>query len=186
MAETHSSHTRDHTTLITQHAFQGAQAMSLFSLAVLPFSLVRHPLRPLSTHLRRTALRTLAFGPALGAAYAFVRINSIQSEAGIEASARTMRADQGERKRKDYATIGAVIGALATTTVLLRRAPLLWTVSGGASLGLAGGTLYSYFDSAGQNPAGVEGEARKVESSVKGEGEATGMLKGAFSAITGK
>lgn len=87
--------------------------MSLFSLAVLPFSLVRHPLRPLSNHLRRTALRTLAFGPALGAAYALVRINSIQTEAGIEASARSMRADQGERKREDYATIGAVIGAVS-------------------------------------------------------------------------
>ena len=175
--------------------------MSLFSLAVLPFSLVRHPLRPLSTHLRRTALRTLAFGPALGIGYAFFRINSIQSEQGIEQSALAMRADRGERRREDYATIGAVIGAvsfslffsrdsfhdpgktrtdlglcgplppprqLATTTILLRRAPLLWTISGGASLGLAGGTLYSFFEGAGANPAGIKGEAKNVEKSVKG------------------
>ncbi|GAA5963497.1 hypothetical protein JCM8115_003386 [Rhodotorula mucilaginosa] len=164
----HASHTSAHTTVITRHAFQGAQAMSLFSLAVLPFSLVRHPLRPLSTHLRRTALRTLAFGPALGIGYAFFRINSIQSEQGIEQSALAMRADRGERRREDYATIGAVIGALATTAILLRRAPLLWTISGGASLGLAGGTLYSFFEGAGANPAGIKGEAKNVEKSVKG------------------
>ena len=57
---------------------------------------------------------------------------------------------------------------LATTTILLRRAPLLWTISGGASLGLASGTLYSFFEGAGENPAGIKGEAKNVEKSVKG------------------
>ncbi|GAA5992629.1 hypothetical protein JCM10908_002697 [Rhodotorula pacifica] len=189
--DTHANHTRDHTTLITQHAFQGAQLMSLLSLSLLPFSLIRHPLRPLSTHLRRTALRTLVFGPALGAGYAFVRINTLQSERGVEESARKMRADQGERRREDYATIGAVLGGLATTTVLLRRAPLLWTLSGGASLGLAGGTLFSFFYGASTDPAGIKGEAKSVERSVKGDTEGGlgglgGLVKGVVGAVTGK
>lgn len=43
--------------------------------------------------------------------------------------------------QQDHATVGAVLGTLLTTTLLLKRASTINTIFGGASLGLAGGTI---------------------------------------------
>lgn len=61
---------------------------------------------------------------------------------------------------------------LATTTLLLRRAPLIWTLGSGASLGVAGGTLYSFLYAAKAEPGGVKEEAQRVKGSVIGAGDA--------------
>lgn len=107
----------------------GAQLFALMSAALLPFRLIRHK-RTFASTLRRTALSTFLVGPALGAGYAFVRLNS-HSEEAIRESAARMRADKGERKREDYATIGGVLGAvscaklsyLCFSSAVLTRAP---------------------------------------------------------------
>ncbi|POY73010.1 hypothetical protein BMF94_3996 [Rhodotorula taiwanensis] len=157
---------------------------ALMSAALLPFRLIRHK-RTFASTLRRTALSTFLVGPALGAGYAFVRLNS-HSEEAIRESAARMRADKGERKREDYATIGGVLGALGTTTLLLRRAPLVWTLGSGASLGIAAGTLYSFLENSQTRPGGIKQEAKRVEGSVKGEGDGVASsLAGGLAALTG-
>lgn len=65
-----------------------------------------------------------------------------------------------------------VLLQLATTTLLLRRAPLVWTLGSGASLGVAGGTLYSFLYAAKAEPGGVKEEAQRVKGSVIGAGDA--------------
>lgn len=56
---------------------------------------------------------------------------------------------------------------LATTTVFLKRAPIVWNLGGGAALGVAGGVLaHLYKDYQEGIPTGTERAVNEVKAAV--------------------
>ena len=120
---------------------------------LLAHSLYKRSFR-LSPFLRNTFLSTFLLGGSFGAALGAGRMYGMDLE-GARERAERLRYNVGQRRVDDWSVIGAVLGSvssclalgrggtdevqLVTTTVLLRRAPVLWVVGGGAAFGIAGG-----------------------------------------------
>ncbi|GAA5930899.1 hypothetical protein JCM1841_001966 [Sporobolomyces salmonicolor] len=159
---------QNYSTVLTRSAIQGAQTFALLSP---PLLLARAAWRRsfrLSTFLRSLTLSTLAAGPVVGAAVAAVRMAALHG-AEVHDWALKIKADRTQRRVDDYSTIGAVLGALGTTTVLLRRAPLPWVVGAGASFGIAGGVLAHLVQGVQEERPGPA-VAAEVRSALGGKG----------------
>ncbi|GAA5833415.1 hypothetical protein JCM11251_003487 [Rhodosporidiobolus azoricus] len=98
--------------------------------------------RPPSSSLRSLTLGTFLVGPASGGLVELGRLywQGI-TETELMAKAARIKANVSQRRVDDYATIGAVLGALILPTLLLRRARLPYLLGSGASLGVAGGVI---------------------------------------------
>ncbi|BGP21104.1 hypothetical protein JCM10213_008982 [Rhodosporidiobolus nylandii] len=130
-------------TVLAHSAVKGLQAAAILTPPILlaRIVLLRRP-ASLAAVLRTQTLATAVLGPAAGAGVELGRLYwQGLSQAELEAKAARIRANQGQRRADDFAAIGGVLGALVGTTLLLRRAPLVWVVGSGASLGAAGGVL---------------------------------------------
>ncbi|KAL7008900.1 hypothetical protein EMMF5_001647 [Cystobasidiomycetes sp. EMM_F5] len=90
--------------------------------------------------LRSSALWTFGFGIPAGLAMTWARLRN-QEDIAIFDRAYRIRNNVTQVRVDDYSKVGALLGALITTTIFLKRASLPYTILGGASLGIAGGTV---------------------------------------------
>jgi len=90
--------------------------------------------------LRRTAGLTFVAGSTTGLAMAWLRLRN-EPDIAIYDRAFRLRHNPTQVRVDDYSKVGALLGALLTTTVFLKRAPLVWNLAGGAALGVAGGVI---------------------------------------------
>lgn len=90
--------------------------------------------------LRANAIWTFGFGTTAGLAMAWARLRN-EPDIAIYDRAYRIRSNVTQVRVDDYSKIGAVLGALLTTTIFLRRASILNNAFGGAALGVAGGTI---------------------------------------------
>jgi hypothetical protein len=68
----------------------------------------------------------------------------------------------------DYSKVGALLGALITTTIFYKRARLINNLAGGAALGIGGGVLthmFQLFKDGGS--AAVEAEVKSLPDPVE-------------------
>ncbi|GAA5887143.1 hypothetical protein JCM6882_009462 [Rhodosporidiobolus microsporus] len=131
-------------TVLTHSAVKGIQSFALLSppLLLARALIARRAPSSLGSSLRSLTLGTFVVGPAAGGLVEFGRLywqGLTEGELGDKAA--RIRANEGQRRADDYATIGAVLGSLIAPTLLFRRAPLPWIIGSGASLGVAGGVL---------------------------------------------
>ena len=86
--------------------------------------------------LRNVGLGTLVFGLASGSTLGFYR----STQSGILSLSEELRTKGTVVRRSDYTIIGAALGTLSTTTVFMRRVPILYCVLGGIGIGSFVGT----------------------------------------------
>ncbi|GAA6006970.1 hypothetical protein JCM10207_009155 [Rhodosporidiobolus poonsookiae] len=133
-----------HQQTVLQHsAVKGIQGFALLSPPlILARALIARRFPSLSSSLRSLTLGTFLVGPAAGGVVELGRLywQGI-SDAELEDKSARLKASASQRQADDYAVIGGVLGSLVGTTLFLRRAPLVWVIGGGASLGVAGGVL---------------------------------------------
>lgn len=141
------------TTHMLHAALKGIQTTSFITPpALLAITLYRHSsIRPLlhpTALLRHLSFASLGVGVPLGLAYGVVTTPKgplAAVTAGIKE--KTIGLTQTELNFRDYSVIGGVIGALLTTTVFLRRVPIVWNVVGGSTIGIAAGTTFAGYKS---------------------------------------
>ncbi|SCZ96348.1 BZ3500_MvSof-1268-A1-R1_Chr8-2g10133 [Microbotryum saponariae] len=92
-------------------------------------------------YLRNVGLTTFVGGTALGVAAGAGRMSGLDAEQINDRAVRIL-SNGSQTRVDDYGIIGGVLGALGTTTIFLKRAPMIWTVTGGAALGVAGGIIF--------------------------------------------
>ncbi|KAL8277968.1 hypothetical protein RQP46_009600 [Phenoliferia psychrophenolica] len=150
----------------------GIKMIQAFSLATPPIliatSLYRRSFR-LSPFLRNTALSTFIGGGAVGVGMGWAKAATTDA-AGLEDRAYRLKMNVGQRRVDDYSVIGAVLGAIVTATIFLKRAPIPYLIAGGAAFGVAGGVIThvvkNYKDGTAQGVAGMVEEAKSI---AKGE-----------------
>jgi len=129
--------------LLKHNAFRGYQ---LACVAIPPlfisYSLVRR--RPLSTN---KVLSATLVGGAAGAGVG-LGIGTMQYSHAPGDRLTTARVklayDTKQIRLDDYATLGAILGAVLTPAIFYRRTRLVWSVFGGASMGVGTGTVVHY------------------------------------------
>ncbi|CAD6588098.1 MAG: hypothetical protein CYPHOPRED_004266 [Cyphobasidiales sp. Tagirdzhanova-0007] len=130
----------------THVAFKMVQATALVAP---PFSLARQMQAfqgiggtcfSVNRWLRNNAAWTIFFGSTAGLAMAWGRLRN-ESDIAIHDRAYRLRHNSDQVRVDDYSKVGAILGALITTTIFLRRASLVNNILGGATLGIVGGII---------------------------------------------
>ncbi|GAA5846073.1 hypothetical protein JCM3766R1_001358 [Sporobolomyces carnicolor] len=130
----------EYSDIISHSALKGVQTVALIAPpALLVHAIYKKSFR-ISSYLRGVALTTFTVGPAIGvglAAYRMSGMNDLQ----VKEKAMKVKANAHQRRCDDYSVIGGVLGALAMTTIFLKRARLPWVIGSGAAFGVAGGVI---------------------------------------------
>ncbi|KAK4048936.1 hypothetical protein OIV83_004492 [Microbotryomycetes sp. JL201] len=132
---------QDRSTVLLHCYYKGVQLSSIAAPPLLLINQLRKRTFSPSRLLKSLTISSFVVTPLIVTGLGYGRMSGVGDE-GVQDRAVRLRSNQGQRSVDDKSIIGGVLGALATTTVFLRRASILWTVGGGASLGIAGGVLY--------------------------------------------
>ncbi|GAA5883593.1 hypothetical protein JCM16303_004903 [Sporobolomyces ruberrimus] len=132
--------TVEYSAVLSHSALKGVQTVaSIGPPLLLVTSLYRRTFR-LSSYLRSVALSTFTIGPAIGVGLATYRMSGM-NDLKIKEKALRVKSNAHQQRCDDYSVIGGVLGALAMTTIFLKRARLPWVIGSGAAFGVAGGVL---------------------------------------------
>ncbi|GAA5982080.1 hypothetical protein JCM11641_004317 [Rhodosporidiobolus odoratus] len=130
-------------TVLKHSAVKGIQGFAILAPPLLAArALLARRAPSLTASLRTITLSTFLLGPVAGGGVELGRVywqGLSSTELGDKAA--RIRSSTSQRRADDYSAIGGVLGAIMSTTILLRRAPLLWVAGTGASFGVAGGVL---------------------------------------------
>ncbi|KAK4053304.1 hypothetical protein OIO90_003916 [Microbotryomycetes sp. JL221] len=132
---------QDQSTVLTHCYYKGVQLSAIAAPPLLLLTSLRRRQFSPTKYLRSLTVSSFVVVPAIVVGLGYGRMSSVQQEGIVDRAVR-LRSNQSQRNVDDKSIIGGVLGALATTTILLKRVSPLWTLGGGASLGVAGGVLY--------------------------------------------
>lgn len=91
-----------------------------------------------SRWLRRSAVWSFGVGPVAGFAMAWLRLRN-EPDIAIYDRAYRLRHNPTQVRVDDFSKVGALLGALITTTIFLKRTSYVNNIFGGAALGIGGG-----------------------------------------------
>ncbi|KAM0787263.1 hypothetical protein ACM66B_006498 [Microbotryomycetes sp. NB124-2] len=128
---------QDRSTVLLHCYYKGVQLSSVVAPPLLLINQLRKRTFSPSQLFRSLTISSFVVTPLIVTGLGYGRMSSVGEEGVVDRAVR-LRSNQGQRRVDDK----SIIGGLATTTVFLKRTSILWTVGGGASLGIAGGVLY--------------------------------------------